>query len=73
MCWCENDICFHSQCENIPVDVTDDVIKSHTNGTEFSRLYSMLSKQVSSVTAKNLSVPISFVCLLHLANEKVST
>ena len=37
----------------------------------FQCLLENLPSKVSSVTAKNLSVPIAFVCLLHLANEKV--
>jgi len=64
---------FNPQCENLPPDVTSSVTKSLNNGTEFSKLYSTLSVRVSSATAKNLSVPIGFVCLLHLANEKVNT
>lgn len=37
---------------------------------EFSSLYSDLPSKVSNGMAQNLSVPICFVCLLHLANEK---
>uniref|UniRef100_A0A670Z7W8 Condensin complex subunit 2 n=1 Tax=Pseudonaja textilis TaxID=8673 RepID=A0A670Z7W8_PSETE len=33
----------------------------------------LLSCSLPSVMAKNLSVPLAFACLLHLANEKVST
>ncbi|XP_076359105.1 non-SMC condensin I complex subunit H [Tachypleus tridentatus] len=36
----------------------------------FSHLYRMLPQQLSSVMIKNLSVPIAFVCLLHMVNEK---
>ncbi|XP_067656794.1 condensin complex subunit 2-like [Haliotis asinina] len=36
----------------------------------FQTLLTKLPGKVSSNTAKNLSVPIAFVCLLHLANEK---
>ena len=64
---------FNPQCENLPHDATSGVTKSLNKGTDFSKLYSTLSSQVSSATAKNLSVPIGFVCLLHLANEKVKT
>ena len=64
-------LCFNLQCENLPHDATSGVTKSFNNGTDFSKLYSTLSSRVSSATAKNLSVPIGFVCLLHLANEKV--
>lgn len=38
----------------------------------FQQLLRDLPEKVSGQTAKNLSVPIAFVCLLHLANEKVS-
>lgn len=37
----------------------------------FQKLLKDLPEKVSGQTAKNLSVPIAFVCLLHLANEKV--
>ncbi|XP_066278785.1 condensin complex subunit 2-like isoform X1 [Branchiostoma lanceolatum] len=36
----------------------------------FTGLMQELPTMVSNQTAKNLSVPITFVCLLHLANEK---
>ncbi|XP_045188524.2 condensin complex subunit 2-like isoform X2 [Mercenaria mercenaria] len=36
----------------------------------FQKLLNDLPEKVSGQTAKNLSVPIAFVCLLHLANEK---
>ncbi|KAK7110884.1 condensin complex subunit 2-like [Littorina saxatilis] len=39
----------------------------------FQSLLETLPTQVSSSMAKNLSVPIAFVCLLHLANEKTLT
>ncbi|WAR21575.1 CND2-like protein [Mya arenaria] len=38
--------------------------------TTFQKLLDDLPEKVSGQTAKNLSVPIAFVCLLHLANEK---
>ena len=38
----------------------------------FTSLLSELPNRVSGQMAENLSVPITFVCLLHLANEKVS-
>jgi len=37
----------------------------------FQQLLSMLSTRLHSSVVKNLSVPIAFVCLLHLANDKV--
>ncbi|XP_060588425.1 condensin complex subunit 2-like [Ruditapes philippinarum] len=36
----------------------------------FQKLLNDLPEKVSGQTARNLSVPIAFVCLLHLANEK---
>ena len=56
------------QCENIPLE-SEGMLKK---ATKFSDLYVKLPSRVSSTTAKNLSVPICVVCLLHLANEKVS-
>ena len=40
-------------------------------GIKFSSLYSKLPLILPTTMAKNMSVPLSFVCLLHLANEKV--
>ena len=37
----------------------------------FQGLVQVLPKQITRNMADNLSVPIAFVCLLHLANEKV--
>ena len=37
----------------------------------FQELLKDLPGKVAGQTAKNLSVSIAFVCLLHLANEKV--
>ena len=37
----------------------------------FQGLLNDLPEKVSGQTARNLSVPIAFVCLQHLANEKV--
>ncbi|XP_060079237.1 condensin complex subunit 2-like [Ylistrum balloti] len=41
-----------------------------TGTCTFQDLLNILPDKVSSQTAKNLSVPIAFACLLHLANEK---
>ena len=41
------------------------------SGLNFSALCSDLPSQLTSEMKKNISVPICFVCLLHLANEKV--
>ena len=38
----------------------------------FQELVKRLPENVSKNTAKSLTVPIVFVCLLHLANEKVN-
>ena len=37
----------------------------------FKDMYSSLPSKLSQSASKNLSVPIAFVCLLYLANEKV--
>jgi len=38
----------------------------------FQQLLNTLSTRLHSSVVKNLSVPIAFVCLLHLANDKVT-
>jgi len=43
-----------------------------TSETGFQEMLNELPKRVSKAVVKNLSVPIAFVCLLHLANEKAS-
>ncbi|XP_048585600.1 condensin complex subunit 2 [Nematostella vectensis] len=59
--------------ENIPNEVEPEV---HLNKDEFSdprsfkEIYGQLPASISKHMAKNLSVPIAFVCILHLANEK---
>jgi condensin complex subunit 2 len=58
--------------ENMPENVTEDVFKdSVTKPCKFTELYHTMPSKISKQMAKNLSVPIAFVCLLHLANEKV--
>lgn len=47
-------------------EFSDKVTGNHT----FKTMYSDLPGKVSTNMAKNLSGPISFVCLLYLANEK---
>ena len=39
----------------------------------FKEIYTKLPEKLSKNMAKNLSVSIAFVCILHLANEKVIT
>ena len=50
-------------------DNLDDVTYPHS----FKDVYAKLPGKLSKHMAKNLSVSIAFVCLLHLANEKVRT
>ena len=38
----------------------------------FKEIYTKLPEKLSKNMAKNLSVSIAFVCILHLANEKVT-
>lgn len=49
---------------------TDQHNKTMDKTISFASLLAELPKRVSGQTAENLSVPIAFVCLLHLANEK---
>lgn len=44
---------------------------SDSSNLSFSSLYSGVMSQLSTSMATEMSVPISFVCLLHLANEKI--
>ncbi|CAM1296898.1 Uncharacterised protein g1679 [Pycnogonum litorale] len=48
--------------ENSPTRVEKEIL--------FSELYNTLPSKVSPSMAKNLSVPLTFVCFLHLVNEK---
>ena len=41
------------------------------DGKSFKDLYQKVPPLIPKQMAKNLSVPIAFVCILHLANEKV--
>ncbi|KAL3863722.1 hypothetical protein ACJMK2_005465 [Sinanodonta woodiana] len=45
-------------------------VKEMTGSCTFQELLTDLPSKLSGQTAQNLSVPIAFVCLLHLANEK---
>ena len=47
------------------------VKESVTKPYNFTELYHTIPHKISKQMAKNLSIPIAFVCLLHLANEKV--
>jgi len=54
--------------ENVqPFLITED--KPVKQDFTFSDLYKVLPNQISHNMAENLSVPIAFACLLHLANE----
>ena len=55
--------------ENHPVEAV--VKETVTKPCNFTELYHTIPNKISKHMAKNLSVPIAFVCLLHLANEKV--
>ena len=53
-------------------NATEDIVKeSVTKPCNFTELYHTIPSKMSKQMAKNLSIPIAFVCLLHLANEKV--
>jgi len=57
---------------NIPQENHKDhpIHKEH-DGLLFSQLYGKLPTTLSQAVMKEVSVPIAFVSLLHLANEKV--
>lgn len=60
--------------ENVPVDQQRNE-KEETGVSQicsFKELYDKLPGKLSKNMSKNLSVSIAFVCILHLANEKVS-
>ncbi|KAG1682500.1 Condensin complex subunit 2 [Nymphon striatum] len=60
--------CDESNKENVGGNET---IPSKMEGEiKFSNLYKILPQKVPSSTAENLSVPLTFVCFLHLVNEK---
>lgn len=60
--------------ENVPDTLSNHVVDGDvdiiTKPCSFSDLYSKIPAKISKNMAKSLSVPIAFVCLLHLANEK---
>eukprot|EP00112_Aurelia_sp_Birch-Aquarium-sp1_P018323 Seg4357.1 transcript_id=Seg4357.1/GoldUCD/mRNA.D3Y31 product="Signal recognition particle subunit SRP72" protein_id=Seg4357.1/GoldUCD/D3Y31 len=64
--------------ENIPENVIDnteqrskgDDDESRDEMSSFKDLYHVLPNKISQSASNNLSVPIAFVCLLYLANEK---
>lgn len=53
-----------------PVPGSSGEVKEMKGQITFQKLLDDLPSKVMGQTAKNLSVPIAFVCLLHLANEK---
>ena len=56
------------------VETTEDVSgdTSVAGKHSFVHMVTELPEKISQNMCNNLSVPIAFVCLLHLANEKVS-
>lgn len=59
-------------CAKDPTKTTSPTPSESAVHLEFSHLYGELPVRVSSKMANDLSQPIAFVTLLHLANEKVS-
>ena len=52
-------------------DAAEEVIQNEMNGTKcFSEIYKALPDTLTKTNVESLSVPISLVSLLHLANEK---
>ena len=66
--------------ENIPENVIENTEQisigdddgSRDEMSSFKDLYHTLPNKISQSASNNLSVPIAFVCLLYLANEKVN-
>ena len=61
----------NNSAEDEPSTMATDFNKEMHGTLTFQKLLNDLPEKVSGQTARNLSVPIAFVCLLHLANEKV--
>lgn len=55
--------------ENVKPDLVTEDKPSKQQDFTFADLYKVLPNQISHNMAENLSVPIAFACLLHLANE----
>lgn len=55
------------RASNLPLTAEN---KAEQNGQQFSSLVAGVPDKVPRQMVPNLSVPIMFVCLLHLANEK---
>ena len=66
-------LCLHILQENVAVDQQGKQTDSSTvtSPHSFKEIYAQLPGKLSKNMAKNLSVSIAFVCILHLANEKV--
>ena len=60
--------------ENISVDPQGKETEKNcvSSPHSFKEIYARLAGKLSKSLAKNLSVSIAFVCILHLANEKVN-
>ncbi|KAK3698761.1 hypothetical protein QZH41_014526 [Actinostola sp. cb2023] len=62
--------------ENVPTDIDSTTQEPaldkdvQDEAKSFKNVYEKLPGLISKHMAKNLSVPIAFVCILHLANEK---
>ena len=57
---------------DIPEAEDKDGVKDVSGSFTFKTMFDALPNKVSTNMSKNLSSPIAFVCLLYLANEKVS-
>ena len=67
-----NVLCNNFQENQQQAEVEEPEKHDHVHGAKsFKELMHTLPEKVSKNMARNLSVPITFVCLLHLANEKV--
>jgi len=66
--------CLKSKDNDVDIMDIRKAVESETNtiqkNKQFSDVYKMLPKLLTKANAEALSVPISFISLLHLANEK---
>ena len=59
--------------ERCDTPMSDRSEKESAGDCSFQEILDQLPHNVSGQMARNISSPIAFVCLLHLANEKVSS
>ncbi len=60
-----------SPSQSVPSGVEQTDSGAAAGRLNFSSMCSELPSKLTAEMKRNISVPIAFVCLLHLANEKV--